>query len=37
MDGQVFVLTVEASGEVTPAREQSEVEEPSEGEEMTDG
>jgi hypothetical protein len=34
---QVFVLTVEASGEVTPAREQPEAEESPEQEEMTDG
>jgi hypothetical protein len=37
MAGQVFVLTVEASGEVTPAREEPEAEESSEGEGMTDG
>lgn len=37
MDGQVFVLTVEASGEVTPAGEQPEAEESPEQEEMTDG
>jgi hypothetical protein len=35
--GQVFVLTVEASGEVTPAGEQPEAEESPEQEEMTDG
>jgi hypothetical protein len=34
---QVFVLTVEASGEVTPAAEQAEAEESPEREEMTDG
>ncbi len=37
MDGQVFVLTVEASGEVTPAIERLEAEESPEREEMTDG
>jgi hypothetical protein len=37
VDGQVFVLTVEASGEVTPAGEQPEAEESPEQEEMTDG
>lgn len=37
MDGQVFVLTVEASGEVTPAGERPEAEESPEREEMTDG
>lgn len=36
MDAQVFVLTVEASGEVTPAPE-PEADEPSEGEELADG
>jgi hypothetical protein len=36
VDAQVFVLTVEASGEVTPAP-QPEAEELSEGEEPTDG
>jgi hypothetical protein len=36
MDAQVFVLTVEASGEVTAAP-QPEAEEPSEGEELSDG
>lgn len=36
MSEQVFVLTVEASGEVTPASE-LETEEPSGQEEMTDG
>ena len=37
MGGQVFVLTVEASGQVTPAGEQPEAEESPEQEEMTDG
>lgn len=37
MDGQVFVLTVEASGEVTRAGEQPEAEESPECEELTDG
>jgi hypothetical protein len=36
MDAQVFVLTVEASGEVTPAPE-LEADEPSDEEELTDG
>jgi hypothetical protein len=37
VDGQVFVLTVEASGEVTPAGESPEAEESPEREEMADG
>lgn len=37
MDQHVFALTVEASGEVTPAAEQPEAEESPEQEEMTDG
>jgi hypothetical protein len=36
MGGQVFVLTVEASGEVTPAPE-PEADEPSDEEELSDG
>jgi hypothetical protein len=34
---QTFVLTVEASGEVTPAGNQSEAEESPDPEEVTDG
>lgn len=37
MDSQVFILTVEASGEVTRAGEQPEAEEPPVEEELTDG
>lgn len=37
MGGQVFVLTVEASGDVTPAGEQPEAEASPEYEETTDG
>ena len=37
MDGQVFVLTVEASGEVTPGGDQPEAEESPVEEELTDG
>jgi len=32
VDGQVFVLTVEASGEVTPAQPEDEATEPETGE-----
>lgn len=37
MEERVFVLTLEASGEVTSAGEQPEAEESPEREEMTDG